>query len=281
MTNAMTAIYNALGALLPFEWLAPAFMKSALIALLIACPMFGALGAVVVSNRMAFFSDAIGHSALTGVALGALFSVDPLVSMTAFSALLSVSIIAVKRRGGEASDTVIGVFSSVSVALGIALLSAHGSVSRYQAYIVGDILSISSADIIRLAAAACAMAVLWTLLYNKMLLVNVSRDVAHSRGIRTFVIEQVFSLVIAILVTLSIRWTGLLVINSLLVLPAASARMVSRNSFQYMMFSIAISLVSGVAGLIISYYAGASSGAAIVLVNAVLFAACLVLHRKR
>lgn len=276
----MNAIYKMIDALLPFEWLNPLFMKNAFIAILIACPMFGALGSVVVSNRMAFFSDAIGHSALTGVALGTLFSIDPLAAMTAFSALLSIAIIAVKRRGGEASDTVIGVFSSVAVALGIALLSARGSIARYQSYIVGDILSIRPADIVRLAIAACVMAVVWTFVYNKMLLTNVSRDVAHSRGVHTLFVEQLFSLVIAVLVTLSIRWTGLLVINSLLVLPAASARMVSRNSLQYMAFSVAISLVSGIAGLLLSYYAGASSGASIVLVNAALFAVCLVLRRR-
>lgn len=277
----MDAIYRIIGAVLPFECFAPAFMKNALLALLIACPMFGALGSVVVSNRMAFFSDAIGHSALTGVALGALLSLDPIVSMTAFSAVLSLAIIAVKARGGEASDTVIGVFSSVAVALGIALLSATGRVSRYEAYIVGDVLSIRPADIARLAAAACVMLVVWTLCYNKMLLVNICRDVAVSRGVHTLCIEQLFSLVIAVLVTLSIRWTGLLVINSLLVLPAASARMISCNSRQYMLFSVAISLASGVAGLVASFYLGASSGAAIVLVNAVLFAFCLALKAIR
>lgn len=273
----MVMIYKALDALLPFEWLSPMFMKNAFIALIIACPMFGALGAVVVSNRMAFFSDAIGHSALTGAALGAILCFDPLAAMTAFSAVLSIGIIAVKARGGEESDTVIGVFSSVAVALGIALLSPRGSIARYQAYIVGDVLSIQSADIARLLAALCAMLAVWVLFYNKMLLVNISRDVAHSRGVHTLFVEQLFSLVIAVLVTLSIRWTGLLVINSLLVLPAASARMISRNSTQYVVFCFGISLLSGIIGLIASYYLGASSGASIVLVNAILFALCLAL----
>lgn len=277
----MRAIYNVISFLLPFQWLEPTFMKNALLAILIACPMFGALGVVVVSNRMAFFSDAIGHSALTGVALGALFSVDPLVAMTAFSAVLSLAIIAVKTRGGQSSDTVIGVFSSVAVALGIALLSARGQLARYQAYIVGDVLSIRPADILRLAAAFFVMIWVWLLFYNRILLINISRDVAHSRGVHTLFIEQLFSLVIAVLVTISIRWTGLLVINSLLVLPAASSRSVSRNSRQYMGFAVLISMVSGVSGLAVSYYAGASSGAAIVLVNAVLFGTCLALKKWR
>lgn len=275
----MNALYIVISVLLPFEWLEPTFMKNAFIAILLACPMFGMLGAVVVSNRMAFFSDAIGHSALTGVALGALFSADPLVAMTVFSAVLSIAIITIKTRGGQSSDTVISVASSVAVALGIVLLSAHSKFTNYQAYIVGDVLSIRPADIFRLAVSFFVMITVWSLLYNRMLLANISRDVAHSRGVHTFWVEQLFALVIAVLVTLSIRWTGLLVINSLLVLPAASSRLVSRNSRQYVGLAVLISTVSGIAGLAVSYYAGASSGAAIVLVNAVLFAVCLAIKR--
>lgn len=275
----MNVLYQIISILLPFEWLESTFMKNAFIAILLACPMFGMLGVVVVSNRMAFFSDAIGHSALTGVALGVLFHVNPLAAMTLFSAVLSFGIIAIKTQGEQSSDTVIGVVSSVAVALGIVLLTARGSFTRYQSYIVGDVLSIQPTDILRLAVSLFVMILVWSLLYNRMLLTNISRDVAASRGIHTFWVEQIFALVIAVLVTISIRWVGLLVINSLLVLPPASSRLVSRNSRQYAALSVLISLVSGVGGLAVSYYAGASSGAAIVLVNALLFAVCLVIKR--
>jgi zinc transport system permease protein len=275
----MNTIYGLINTVLPFTWLEPDFMKNALLALLIAGPLFGLLGSVVVSNRMAFFSDAIGHSALTGIAIGVLLGArDPTVSMVIFSALLGFAIITVKTKGKTSSDTIIGVFSATAVALGIVLLSAGGSFAKYQRYLVGDILSIQPYEILLLLAAGIVLAVIWVVFYNKMLLVNIHENFAKSRGIHTFAVEQLFALVTAVIVTLSIRWTGLLVINSLLVLPAASSRMVSSNSRQYVWLAVLISSVSGISGLVFSYYAGAASGASIVLVNAALFLVCLVIR---
>ena len=260
------------------SWLEPQFMKNALIAVIIAAPLFGTLGSVVVSNQMAFFSDAIGHSALTGIALGVIFGVrDPTLAMVLFSLILGAAIITVKMKGKASADTIIGVFSSTAVALGIVLLSATGNFSKYQRYLVGDILSIRPVEIIELAAALVVLLLIWIFFYNKMLLVNLHSTFAKSRGVHTFAVELLFALLTAAIVTISIRWTGLLVINSLLVLPAAASRMVSRNSRQYILFSVVISLISGIAGLIVSWYAGSASGATIVLVNAALFLICFVI----
>jgi len=278
----MQHIYNCISIILPFEWLAPDFMKNAFLALLAAGPLFGILGSFVVSNKMAFFSDAIGHSALTGIAIGVLLGIqDPTAAVIGFSMALGFAIIAVKNRGSASSDTIIGVFSSTAVALGVVLLSAGGNFGKYQRYLVGDILSISPNEILMLYVAAVVLIVIWIFFYNKMLLVNLHPVFAHSRGIRVFAVEQLFSLATAAVVALSIQWTGLLVINSLLVLPAAAARMVSSGSRKYLTFSVLISLVSGISGLALSYYAGAASGASIVLVNAVLFFVCFVIKLLR
>lgn len=272
----MNMIYSFIDALLPFEWLSPMFMKNAFLAILIACPLFGMLGTSVVSNRMSFFSDAIGHSALTGIALGVIIGIrDVTVSMIAFSLLLGFAIISVKRKGKSSSDTIIGVFSSTAVALGIVLLSAGGNFAKYQKYLVGDILSIQPKEILLLIFAAIVLLVVWVIFYNRMLLVSMHAVFAKSRGIKTFLIEQIFALLTAVIVTVSIRWTGLLVINSLLVLPAAASRLVSRSTGRYTLISVIISLVSGILGLALSYQFNTASGASIVLVNAVLFMGCL------
>lgn len=273
----MNFIYSAINSLLPFEWLSPQFMKNAFLAILVACPLFGLLGTSVVSNRMSFFSDAIGHSALTGIALGVIFGVrDVTFSMIVFSLVLGFAIIYVKTKGKSSSDTIIGVFSSTAVALGIVLLSAGGNFSKYQKYLVGDILSIQPVEIGMMVIAAAVLITVWIFFYNKMLLVSMHSVFAKSRGIRPFLIEQMFALVTAAIVTVSIRWTGLLVINSLLVLPAAASRLVSRSSLRYTALSVVFSLVSGISGLALSYYFNTASGASIVLVNAVIFTGCLV-----
>lgn len=268
----MNFMYQLIQTLLPVSWLEPAFMKNAFLAILVACPLFGVLGTVVVANRMAFFSDAIGHSALTGIALGMIAGVhEPTLAMVLFSLVLGCAIILVKRNGSASADTVIGVFSATAVALGIVLLSSGGSFSKYQRYLVGDILSIQPAEIALLLGAFLLAVVVWIFFFNHMLLATLHTAVAHSRGIKTGALELLFALLVAGIVTVSIRWTGLLVINSLLVLPAATSRALSKNTARYIGGAVVISLVSGIAGLVFSYYSGAATGASIVLMNAVIF----------
>ncbi len=280
--TSMDAIYSFIGTVLPFDWLGPTFMKNALLAVVVAGPLFGMLGTVVVSNRMAFFSDAIGHSALTGIAIGVLLGIrEPTVAMVLFALALGFSIITVKIKGKSSADTIIGVFSSTAVALGIVLLSATGNFSKYQRYLVGDILSIRPQEILMLLVSGVLLLVVWIFFYNKMLLTNLHTSFAKSRGVKTFWMEQVFALLTAAIVTVSIRWTGLLVINSMLVLPAAASRMVSKSSRSYLLTAVLVSFVSGIAGLCVSYYIGSASGATIVLANAAAFAICFVVSLVR
>ena len=278
----MNSIYSVIDTILPFSWLEADFMKNALLAILFACPLFGSLGTIVVSNKMSFFSDAIGHSALCGIAIGVLLGIkDVTFSMILFSLILGFLIITVKIKGKTSADTIIGVFSSSAVALGIVLLSAGGNFSKYNKYLTGDILSIQPVEILMMCAALILLILIFIFFYNKMIITNLQPTVAKSRGINTFVIELIFALLTAFVVTLSIRWTGLLVINSMLVLPAASSRMISRTSRQYLAFSILISFISGITGLALSYYIGSSSGATIVLVNAILFAFAFIFNLFR
>ena len=249
----MSFLYSVINTILPFDWLGPNFMKNAFLAVLVATPLFGVLGSFVVSNKMSFFSDAIGHSALTGIAFGVLLGIkEPMVAMVGFSLILGFAIITVKTQGKSSADTIIGVFSSTSVALGLVLLSATGNFTRYQKYLIGDILSIAPKEILLLLLVGVVAAVVWILLYNKMLLTNLHRTLAKSRGIRVFATEQIFALLTALIVSTSIRWTGLLIINSLLVLPAAAARFVTRNTKSYLLAAMIISLLSGIVGLALS-----------------------------
>ncbi len=274
----MQTLYTIISTILPFSWLEPDFMKNAFLAVLLAAPLFGLLGSVVVSNQMAFFSDAIGHSALTGIAIGVLLGIqNPTIAMIGFSLVLGAAIISVKFKGKTSADTIIGVFSSTSVALGIVLLSATGNFAKYQRYLVGDILSIAPTEIFQLLIALVILVAVFIFLYNKMLLTNIHPMFARSRGIKTFAVELAFALLTAAIVTISIRWTGLLVINSLLVLPAASSRMISRDSKRYIIFSVAISIFSCVTGLALSWQVGSASGATIVIVNAIVFVICLLI----
>ena len=261
---------------LPFDWAGHGemlFMKNALLAILLLSPVFGILGTMVVNNRMAFFSDALGHGAFTGVVVGGLMGfMKPVYSAVLFSILFSVAITIIKDKTRISSDTVIGVFSSVAIALGIFIITAGGrSFAKLNTYLIGDILSITPGEIALLAYVLVAVLILWFLYFNKLLLMSVNTSLAASRGLKTFWIEILFTTSIAVIVTVSMSWIGLLVINSMLVLPAAAARNVTVNVRQYHRATVLFSLFSGVLGLLFSYSWGTATGATIVLILSAIF----------
>ena len=190
---------------------------------------------MVVHSRMSFFSDALGHSAFTGMAIGAICGFnEPTWAAVLFAVVFALLFNLVRRRSALASDTVIGVFSSTAVALGIFLSTLGGrSFTKFNSLLIGDILSVEPEKIALLAGILLVVLVLWGLSFNQLMLSAVHPALADSRGVKVFWQETVFSVAIAVVVTVSMTWVGLLVINSLLVLPAAAARNVSRTMFQY------------------------------------------------
>ena len=276
----MSVIYN-FAQMLPFGWSDYKFMVNAFIAILLIAPLMGILGTMAVNNKMAFFSDALGHSAFTGIALGVLLGIhNETISLIAFGVFLALVITRVKNKGKASSDTVISVFSSTAVAVGLLVLSYGGGFSKYSAYLVGDILSISANEILGLFITLVAVVIIWAFIYNKLLIISINRELAASRGVKTTLYENIFVIVVAVVVMLSIKWVGILLINSLLILPAASARNIAKNSRQYLTGSIVISVICAVCGLLISFYADTSAGATIVTVSAIVFFVTYLFRKK-
>ncbi|BDF70606.1 zinc ABC transporter permease [Oscillospiraceae bacterium] len=269
--------------LLPFEWAQPGFMKNALLAVLVISPLFGILSTMVVQSRMSFFSDALGHSAFTGIAIGVLCGLaEPMWCAVIFAVAFALLFTYVRRRSNMASDTVIGVFSSTAVALGIFIATlGGGSFTKFNSLLIGDILSVESGKIALLAAILLVVLVLWVCSFNELMLSAIHPALADSRGVKVFWQEAVFSAAIAVVVTVSMTWVGLLVINSLLVLPAAGARNLARNLRQYHLFSLLGAVLAGIAGLLTSYYIGASAGASITLYLAAFFAVTFLFRKRR
>ena len=267
------------GLLEPFHW---QFMRNALLAVLVISPLFGLLSTMVVTSRMSFFSDALGHSAFTGIAIGTLCGLaDPLWMAVLLAAVFALLFTYVRRKSNMASDTVIGVFSSTAVALGIFIATfGGGSFTQYNSLLIGDILSVEPAKIALLAVILLVVVLLWLCSFNQLMLSSIHPALADSRGVGVFWQEAVFSAAIAVVVTVSMTWVGLLVINSLLVLPAAAARNVARNMRLYHLFSLLGAVISGLAGLMTSYYIGSSAGASITLYLAVWFAVTFLLRKK-
>lgn len=268
----MDKIYNIMEMLLPFSWIEYDFMKNAILAILIITPLFGILGTMIVNNRMAFFSDALGHSAITGVAIGTIFGItNTNLSMLFFAIVFAIFLNKIKRRKTVSTDTVISVFASLSMAIGLVILSRGGQFAKYSALLVGDILSISVQEIGMLFIILIVTLIFWTFGFNHLYAVSVNESLARSKKINAPLIEDLFSIIIAIIVMSSVKWVGILIINALLILPAAASRNMSSNVREYHLFSIMISLFSGITGLIFSFYLGTATGPTIVIISSILF----------
>lgn len=258
------------------------FMVSAFLAIMIITPLFAILGTMIVNNKMAFFSDALGHSALTGIAVGVICGIpDTNLSMVVFGVVFALLLNWIKSKSTASTDTIISVFSSCCIAIGLAILSRGGNFSKYSSLLVGDILSITRREIIYLLLIFIATIVFWVLCYNRLQAVSLHRTLAKSKQFRIRLIENLFSVFIALMVMLSIKWIGILIINALLILPAASSRNIAENVQEYHLFAVIFSVFSGILGLVISYYTNVATGPMIVIIASVIFFATYFYGRNR
>ena len=200
----------------------------------------------------------------------------------AFSVVFALLFSFVRSRSNHAADTLIGVFSSTAVALGIFVATLGGdSFTKYNQYLIGDILSVTPTQIGSLAIVLLLIVIFWIISVNRLTLTAIHPQLASSRGIPVGLSQTVFTVAIAVVVTLTISSVGLLILNSLLILPAAASRNVSKNLKQYHLFSVLFALIAGISGLVVSYYLGSSAGAAISLVLALIFAISFCLRKVR
>lgn len=269
--------------MLPTEMLQWDFMCNALLAILLMAPLFGLTSTMIVTGRMSFFSDALGHSAFTGIAIGCICGVSgPTWVAVIFAVGFALLFSYVRSRSHQTADTLIGVFSSTAVALGIFIATlGGGSFTKYNRYLIGDILSVTPAEIGALALVLAAVLIFWVLFSNRLTLSAIHPALASSRGFSPNISQTLFTTAIAVIVTLAISWVGLLILNSLLVLPAAAARNIAKNLRQYHGFSVLFAFLAGIAGLVVSYCLGTSAGAAISLVLAGIFAISFCLRKVR
>lgn len=276
----MSVVYNFIETIIPFSFMQYTFMKNAFIAILLVSPIFAILGTMIVNKKMAFFSDALGHSALTGIALGMLLGITNInISMIIFAIIFALVLNLVKSKTTYGADTIISVFSSIAIALGLAILAKSGDFNKYSSYLVGDILSITTTELIYLFFAFILILAFWFLMFNKLNAISINPVLAKSKGINVKLVENIFAMAIAIMVMISIRWIGILLINSMMILPAASSRNISTNMRNYHGYAVIFALISGITGLIISYYANVPTGPMIVIISGIIYFSTFVINK--
>ncbi len=268
--------------LIPLDCLQMRFMQQAMLGMLLLAPMASALGVEVINFRMAFFSDAIGHAAFAGVALGLLLAVPPRVSMPLFGVLVGLGIVAVRRKSSLSADTVIGIAFSAVVAFGLAVVSrAEGIARDMQLFLYGDLLTITEGEITFLSVLFVVLLLFQIAGYNRLLLIALNPVMARSLGIRVALWQYAFAGLLALVVMFSVWAVGVLLVTALLIVPAATARNLARSAGGMFWWALLVGLSSAFAGLVLSAqeWLSTSSGATVILVACCWFALSLVAPR--
>jgi zinc transport system permease protein len=280
----LTWLYDAAASLLPFEAMQARFMQRALVELALLAPMCAVMGVHVVNFRMAFFSDAISHSAFTGVALGLLLGADARLTMVGFALAVGLAIMAVSRKSSLSIDTVIGVFFSAVIAFGLAVVSRDRSVARnLQMFLYGDILTIGEAEVWLTTALFAVLVTFQIVGFNRMLYVGVNPSLASAHKVPTGAYQFLFTALLSLVVIVSVWAVGVFLVTAMLIVPAAAARNLARSASGMFWWSLLVALVSAVAGLLISAqpWARTATGATIVLCASGWFAVSAIVGRLR
>ena len=219
----LPSIYEIIGRAIPLACMKYHFMQHAFLGLLLLAPMASTMGVQVVNARMAFFSDAIGHSAFAGVALGIMLSIDPLWSMPLLGVAAGLGIVALQRRGKLSTDTAIGVSMSAVVAFGLAIISRDRHLARnMNSFLFGDILSINDTDILALAGLFSLLMAFQLWSYNRIALMTVNQIMAKTHGVSTRFYCYAQAALLSALVIFSVRAVGVFLVTAMLVVPAAN-----------------------------------------------------------
>lgn len=284
MADLLAPLYALVAQILPFECMQVRFMQQAMVGLLLLAPMTAVMGIQVVNFRMAFFSDAISHSAFAGVALGLIFAVDPDWTMPLFGLLVGLGIMILQRHSRLSSDTVIGVFFSAMVAFGLAIVSRDRSLARdLQRFLYGDILTISDGQVLCLAALLATLLTFQALSYNQLLYIGINSSLARAHRVRVAVHQYLFAGLLALIVMFSVQAVGVLLVTALLIVPAAAARNLARSAGRMFWWALVISLSSAVTGLLVSAqdWAATATGATVVLASCAWFVLSMAISALR
>ncbi len=242
--------------------------------------MAGPLGCFIVWKRMAYFGDALSHFALLGVVMGLVLSLNMTFSILVVAALFAVLLLVLQKRQSLTSDTALAILAHSGLAVGLVLMSFVKDVRvDMMAYLFGDILAISTQDIMLIYAGMVVVLCWLRVIWGRLLLATIHKDVAQVEGVRVGWVEMQFMLLVALLVALSIKLVGILLVTALLIVPAASARRFAATPEQMAVCAMGIGGLSVLAGLAASLRWDTPSGPSIVVVALIAFLLSIMLRR--
>ena len=248
------------------------FLIRALVAGILIAIIAGPLGVFILWRRMAYFGDTLSHSAILGVALGLLLSINVKIGILLSTLLVAGLLIYSQRQKKLASDTMLGIISHSALSLGLVLISfVEGVKVDIESWLFGDILAVAWNDIIYIAIGVMVVVIILMLIWKPLLSLTVHEELALVEGVNVPLISAIYTLLIAVLVAIAMKIIGALLITALLIIPAATARQFSRTPEQMAFLSIVVGLIAVVLGLCASFLSDTPAGPSIVVSAAVLF----------
>ena len=232
----------------------------------------GPLGCFVIWKRLAYFGDTLSHGALLGIALGLLFELNLELSVFVICTLVATTLLILQRRSSISSDALLGILAHASLAIGLVVLSLMTWIRvDLLGLLFGDILAVSKSDLWMIGATILVTGAVLAIIWRSLFAVTVSRELAEAEGIRAQTVEIMFLLLIAAVIAIAIKIVGVLLITSLLIIPAAAARRISITPGQMMIVSSVVGVVSVILGLLGSLNLDTPSGPSIVVAAVVCF----------
>ncbi len=237
----------------------------------------GALGCFIVWRRMAYFGDTMSHSALLGVALGFLLDVDPILGVVAVTTLIAFLLLSLQQRPWLSADTLLGILSHASLSLGLVSIGLMAWLRiDLLSYLFGDILAVTEGEILWIYGAGVLVLAVLVAIWRPLLAATVHEDLARAEGVPTARVKMIFMVLIALVIALAMKLVGILLITSLLIIPAATARRFARTPEQMALGAALIGAAAVVIGLQGSLHLDTPSGPSIVVAAAAFFAASLL-----
>ncbi|MBA5248643.1 MAG: metal ABC transporter permease [Gammaproteobacteria bacterium] len=241
----------------------------------------GSLGCFVIWKRMSYFSESISHSALLGVSLGLASGLGLHFGLIIIGIVFALLIVILQQRQFLSNDAILGIFSHISLSLGIVILALVGGANTdYFSLLFGDILSISNQDIIWIYAILALVGTLLITFWQRLLLLTLSEDLGVASGLNKIMYQFLFMLMIALTVSVSVQIVGVLLITSLLIIPPAIARVFSNTPIQMALLSITTSIIAVIIGLSGSTHYDIATGPTIVITLGALFIMSQILPRN-
>ena len=253
--------------LFQLEFIQNAFIAGIMLSLVLAVISF-----FVILRRLSFISVGVAHSAFGGVALGMLLGISPTLSAIGFAFIVSNAISYIGGKKNLSTDTAIGIFFSLAMALGVIFI---GLSDRYNVdlfgYLFGNILAITRQDLIIIAILGCVVLISIFLVFKELLFIAYDRDVALISGIPVAFLDHFFLSLLSLSVVISMKVVGIILVSALLVIPGAAASLLTNRYPSMILVAVSIAVISTIGGLLISYFADLASGATIVVLASLIF----------